>query len=146
MYKFLKEKWHENLGDSLDCSTDDNFCQIMTPCDQVAPKLKSLSFQISGQTIELPPNEYLHQAEGTKCQFALHQNELKGSSSSLFLIGDVILRHLYQVYDFEQQTISLGVNKHSANKVLMYQAGKRPESASKVLVTDDSMKDTSVDV
>jgi len=48
MYKFLKEKWHTELGSDLDCVTDDNFCQIMTPCDKIAPKLKSLSFQISG--------------------------------------------------------------------------------------------------
>lgn len=43
MYKTLKEKWRESLGSDLDCVTDDNFCQIMTPCDKVAPKLKAIS-------------------------------------------------------------------------------------------------------
>lgn len=109
----------------------------MTPCTKIEKKLKPLVFQISGQMFELPPSEYLHQAEGNKCQFAIHQNQLKGSSSSLFLIGDIMLRHLYQVYDFENETISLGVNQHSAGKILMYDAGKRPEDAPKIQVETD---------
>jgi hypothetical protein len=31
-FKFLKEKWKRDLPD-LDCVIDDNFCQVMTPCD-----------------------------------------------------------------------------------------------------------------
>jgi len=57
---------------------------------------------------------------------------MKGSSSSLFIIGDIMLRHLYQVYDFENETISLGVNVHSEGQVLLYDAGKRPEDAPKL--------------
>jgi len=72
---------------------------------------------------------YLHQAEGTRCQFAIHSNDLKGSTGNLFLVGDLLLRHLYQVYDFENQTIALGVNKHSAGQILMYPPGERPENA-----------------
>ena len=48
------------------------------------------------------------------------------------LIGDLLLRHLYQVYDFEHETISLGVNKHSEGEILMYEAGNRPEDAPKI--------------
>ena len=48
------------------------------------------------------------------------------------IIGDLLLRHLYQVYDFENETISLGVNKHSSGKLLMYEAGSRPEDAPKL--------------
>lgn len=54
---------------------------------------------------------------------------MKGSTGNLFMVGDTLLRHLYQVYDFEHETISLGVNKHSAGEILMYEAGKRPENA-----------------
>jgi hypothetical protein len=113
----------------LDCVTDDNFCQVMTPCASLAAKLKPISFQISNQIYELPASEYLHQAEGKRCQFAVHNNQLKGSSGNLILIGDILLRHLYQVYDFENETISLGLNKHSVGKVLVYEAGHRPEDA-----------------
>lgn len=52
---------------------------------------------------------------------------MKGSSGNLILVGDTLLRHLYQVYDFENETISLGLNTHSDGKVMMYPAGKRPE-------------------
>jgi len=131
IYSFLKEKWFKAV-DKLDCITDDNFCQVMTPCAVVSKQLKPLVFHISGQAFELKPDLYLHQAEGNKCQFAIHQNELKGSSSGLFLIGDVILRHLYQVYDFENETISLGVNTHSQNDFMMYPIGQRPEEAPKL--------------
>jgi len=45
----------------------------------------------------------------------------------LILIGDTLLRHLYQVYDFEGETILLGVNKHSDGEIKMYQAEKKEE-------------------
>ena len=57
---------------------------------------------------------------------------MKGTSGNLMIIGDLLLRHLYQVYDFENETISLGVNKHSSGKLLMYEAGSRPEDAPKL--------------
>ena len=112
MFKSLKEKWQKDVHD-LDCVTDDNFCQVMTPCTDIAKKLKPVSFSIGGQTFEMGPGLYLHQAEGTRCQFAIHSNQLKGSTGNLVLVGDTLLRHLYQVYDFENETISLGVNTHS---------------------------------
>ena len=46
-FKFLKEKWKKDLGD-IDCVTDDNFCQLMQPCDELAPKLKPVAFTIGG--------------------------------------------------------------------------------------------------
>uniref|UniRef100_A0A7S3FSR3 Peptidase A1 domain-containing protein n=1 Tax=Strombidium rassoulzadegani TaxID=1082188 RepID=A0A7S3FSR3_9SPIT len=131
MFKSLQEKWRKSFKE-LDCVTDDNFCQLMTPCDQVAAQLKPISFQISNQVFELPSEQYLHQAEGKRCQFAIHSNQLKGSSANLILIGDILLRHLYQVYDFENEAISLGLNKHSVGKILMYEAGNRPEDAPKI--------------
>ena len=112
MFKELTAKWRSDVGD-LDCVTDDNFCQVMTPCTDIAKKLKPVSFSIGGQTFEMGPGLYLHQAEGTRCQFAIHSNQLKGSTGNLVLVGDTLLRHLYQVYDFENETIALGVNTHS---------------------------------
>lgn len=85
----------------------------MQKCSEVEKNLKPVQLQISGQTFEIPPQQYLHQAEGDKCQFAIHENQMKGSSGNLFVVGDTLLQHLYQVYDFEHETISLGVNTHS---------------------------------
>ena len=50
---------------------------------------------------------------------------MKGSSGNLFLIGDTLLRHLYQVFDYEQETISLGVNTHSKDAIKMYEQGNQ---------------------
>jgi hypothetical protein len=64
---------------------------------------------------------------------------MKGSSGNLYLIGDTLLQHLYQVYDFEHETIALGINTHSEGKVLMFDAGKRPEDRPKVQTSQDAM-------
>jgi hypothetical protein len=64
---------------------------------------------------------------------------MKGRDENLVLIGDTLLRHLYQVYDFENEAISLGVNKHSDGQLLMYPAGKRPENAPKIQMEDNNM-------
>jgi hypothetical protein len=130
-FKFLKEKWSKALHD-INCIDDDNFCFVMQKCNEISNKLQPIIFQISDVMFELKPSLYLHQAEGDKCQFAIHQNQLRGSSSALFLIGDIMLRHLYQVYDFENETISLGVNKHSQGEIWMYSKGQRPDEAPKI--------------
>lgn len=46
-FKFLKEKWKNDVS-ALDCVIDDNFCQVMEPCTEVAKKVKPISLQISG--------------------------------------------------------------------------------------------------
>lgn len=63
---------------------------------------------------------------------------MKGSTGDLMVIGDLMLRHLYQVYDFENETISLGLDKHSQNALLMYDVGERPESAAKIQVAQSN--------
>jgi len=76
---------------------------------------------------ELSPELYLfQQPEGQKCQFGVYENKLKGASGEQFIIGDLMLRHLYQIYDYEKEQIGLGVNTHSAGKLLMYAPGRRP--------------------
>lgn len=62
---------------------------------------------------------------------------MKGSSGNLYLIGDTLLRHLYQVYDFENETISLGINRHSEGKIKMLD--KKPYGGTKVQTDDQKM-------
>jgi hypothetical protein len=111
----------------------------MVPCKEVAPKLKPVGIQIADVVFEMTPELYLHQAEGTRCQFAIHTNQMKGSSGNLYLIGDTLLRHLYQVYDFENETIALGVNTHSEGQVTMYEASKPPEDRKKIQTDEEKM-------
>jgi len=56
----------------------------------------------------------------------VHKCRLPGKNKNLFLIGDAFLKHFYSVYDFDRDTLSLGVNMHSKNKVSMYKPGNRP--------------------
>lgn len=56
----------------------------------------------------------------------VHKCRLPGKNKNLFLIGDAFLKHFYSVYDFDRDTLSLGVNMHSKNKVSMYKPGSRP--------------------
>ena len=94
IFNFLKGKWQKALPD-VNCIDDDDFCFIMKPCTEVGPKLQPVSIQLSDVVFEMQPSLWLHQAEGDKCQFAIHLNQMKGSSGGLFLVGDVMLRHLY---------------------------------------------------
>lgn len=60
-FNFLKEKWEKDIGRmNLDCVNDDNFCQAMIPCDELAPKLHPVGIQISEYVFEMKPELYLH--------------------------------------------------------------------------------------
>ena len=132
----MVQNWKKTVPD-LDCVIDDNFCQSLKPCDQVSQNISSFSVTLGDQVFEMKPDLFLHQTvedSGSRCQFAIHENEMHGSSGDLMVIGDLLLRHLYQVYDFENETISLGLDKHSQNELLIYDEGQRPESAEKLQV------------
>jgi len=74
---------------------------------------------MGGKVFEVPPSLYLFQADN-KCQFGIYRNDLGGDSIGLFIIGEPLLRHLYMVYDFENEEIKLGVNIESEGKVKIY--------------------------
>lgn len=69
----------------------------------------------------------------------IHKCRLPGKNKNLFLIGDAFLKHFYSVYDFDRDTVALGINKHSENKVSMYKPGDRPVDAVKSLMQTKKM-------
>ena len=81
-------------------------------CDSLAPKLQPLGFVLNDKVFEVPPKNYLFQADG-KCQFGVYRNDLGGESVNLMIIGEPLLKHLYMVYDYENDEIKLGVNIQS---------------------------------
>lgn len=126
LFKDLQAKWMQAVP-ALDCSSDANFCEIKTAtCAEIEKKLQPVGFLIGGgksstgsQTIfEIPPTEYLFQAEG-KCQFAIAENKLDTFNNKNFIFGQLFLRHFYTVYNFENEQISLGINKNSQGVVRM---------------------------
>jgi hypothetical protein len=84
---------------------------------------------MSDYVFEINPEQYLYKSSHKKCYFVVHKCRLPGKNKNLFLIGDAFLKHFYSVYDFDRDTLSLGVNSHSKDKVSMYKPGSRPGDA-----------------
>jgi hypothetical protein len=82
---------------------------------------------MSDYVFEINPEQYLYKSSHKKCYFVVHKCRLPGKNKNLFLIGDAFLKHFYSVYDFDRDTLSLGVNSHSKDKVSMYKPGSRPQ-------------------
>lgn len=96
-------------------------------CEDIAPKVKPVGFQMSDYVFEINPEQYLYKSSHKKCYFVIHKCRLPGKNKNLFLIGDAFLKHFYSVYDFDRDTVSLGVNMHSKDKVTMYKPGGQPD-------------------
>lgn len=56
----------------------------------------------------------------------MYKNDLGGDSVNLMILGEPLLKHLYMVYDFEEEAIRMGVNVNSEGRVLIYPKGQRP--------------------
>ena len=83
---------------------------------------------MSDYVFEINPEQYLYKSSHKKCYFVIHKCRLPGKNKNLFLIGDAFLKHFYSVYDFDRDTVSLGVNMHSKDKVTMYKPGTRDQA------------------
>jgi hypothetical protein len=92
---------------------------------------------MSDYVFEINPEQYLYKSSHKKCYFVVHKCRLPGKNKNLFLIGDAFLKHFYSVYDFDRDTLSLGVNMHSNGKVSMYKPGSRPDNLVKTQVEGD---------
>lgn len=102
---------------------------------------------MSDYVFEINPEQYLYKSSHKKCYFVVHKCRLPGKNKNLFLIGDAFLKHFYSVYDFDRDTLSLGVNMHSKGKVSMYKPGSRPDENGKVSVAqkDDNKEKSTED-
>jgi len=86
--------------------------------------LEPIGFELSGYVFWLPPSEYLFSGGQKKCIFKVHLNKLPGKNSNIIIIGDMLLKNFYSVYDYEQNQIGLGVDAHSKGVVGMYKSRK----------------------
>ena len=117
----------------LDCSSDANFCETKThSCSDIEKSLEPVGFQIGGgksssgsQTIfEISPSEYIFQSPD-KCQFAIAENKLDKFNNKNFIFGQLFLRHFYTLYNYENEQISLGINRNSEKLVKMVNPNQR---------------------
>lgn len=119
VFEKIRENWAKELP-NLDCTSDKTFCHVQDSCENVAAKVKPVGFQMSDYVFEINPQQYLYKSSHNKCYFVIHKCRLPGKNKNLYLIGDAFLKHFYSVYDFDKDTVSLGINKHSEGKVKMY--------------------------
>ena len=132
----IRTEWSQALP-NLDCTSDKTFCHVKEACEDIAPKLKPVGFQMSDYVFEINPEQYLYKSSHKKCYFVVHKCRLPGKNKNLFLIGDAFLKHFYSVYDFDRDTVSLGINSHSEGKVSMYKPGSRPGNLAKAQTESD---------
>lgn len=97
---------------------------------------------MSDYVFEINPEQYLYKSSHKKCYFVVHKCRLPGKNKNLFLIGDAFLKHFYSVYDFDKDTVSLGINMHSAGKVSMYKPGTRPDNLVKTMTSTEDVNVT----
>jgi hypothetical protein len=140
----IRNEWAAALP-NLDCTSDKTFCHVQDSCENVASKVKPVGFQMSDYVFEINPQQYLYKSNHNKCYFVIHKCRLPGKNKNLFLIGDAFLKHFYSVYDFDLDTVSLGINKHSEGKVSMYKPGDRPVEAVTNLVQQKKVATTPED-
>lgn len=98
---------------------------------------------MSDYVFEINPEQYLYKSSHKKCYFVIHKCRLPGKNKNLFLIGDAFLKHFYSVYDFDQDTVAIGINVHSKGKVSMYKPGQRPQDEDKKTTSQPSLAEVS---
>ena len=78
-----------------------------------------MGLQLTGFAYDINPKEYLFQADGDsgKCFFIINECKLGGKNKDIYIIGDAFLKHFYSAFDFDNNQVSLGINKHSEGKV-----------------------------
>lgn len=54
VFEKIRQQWQAALPE-LDCKTDKTFCNVQKPCEEVAPKVKPVGFQMSDYVFEINP-------------------------------------------------------------------------------------------
>ena len=66
--------------------------------------------------------EYLFQSDDNKCFFILSEGKLGGKNKDIYIMGLAFLKHFYSAFNFDTNEVSLGINKHSSDRVNIYPA------------------------
>ena len=128
--KKIRAEWKKVAGDEmqeLKVST-----AFKGKCDKWINKLKPIAIQMNGMVYEIPASAYLWESQ-TKCYTIVHKCNLPPRLQNLFLVGDTFLNHFYSVYNFDKDTVGLGVNIHSKGKAFIWKKGGKPPTQSERL-------------
>lgn len=140
----VQKAWKEAVP-QIKCSEGGAYCQVNDHCNTFKDKLKPIGLQMSDYVFEINPDQYLLESTSKKhkkCYFIIKKCRLPGKNKNLFLVGDTFLKHFYSVYDFDKDTVSLGINQHSQGKVSMFKPGERPDNLVKTQTSEENMLQT----
>ena len=118
LFDKLVAVWREELGkQKLMCEENKAQCYVVNQCSNL--KLSPVSLMFSNYLFEIKSEQYLQQSGPLKCSLGFIKNTLPVNGGSMFLVGDLFLRHYYSVFDVANNQIQLAVNTHSKNDVKM---------------------------
>ena len=86
---------------------------MQLPCSLAREALPPLSLALDGATLQVDSSAYTFASGASKCQLTLLPTSLPAPHSDIYLIGQLLLKHFYTVFDFEKQRVLLGASLNS---------------------------------
>lgn len=127
VFSEIYKEWDDVLSKvqpRITCAEGEAFCTSDLSCNEIAKKVQPVGLVLSGTTFVIPPKEYLYQVDGGKCYFILSECKLGGKNREIYILGAAFLKHFYAAFDFDKNTVSIGLNTHSSGGVTMVDEAK----------------------
>ena len=75
--------------------------------------LSPIGLQMNDYLFEMSPETYLVEAAPGWCMVMIEGNFMPAPYDQMYIAGDTFLAHFYSMYNFDENTISIGINTHS---------------------------------
>ena len=97
-----------------------------TDCKTISPKLKSWKWYFGKFVFELESKAILKDGSDKEhnckvCTIHMRGDKRDPKDEQRFLMGNVFLKNFYSVYDYDSQSVRLGVNIHSKDFAKIYE-------------------------